>query len=103
MKKAVVLLDERLDLSERFRVELKVLRVEVSAKNPEGAKVSFALIDAEKGVPRLVIDNHAPFGFHVHAELPERKNRRRALATMDYLLALEEFWRLVKEITDDED
>lgn len=102
MKKAKVLLDERLELSEKYRVELKVLEVEPSNKHPEGIKVSFALIDAIKGVPRLLIDNHAPFGFHVHTELPGNKDSRRNLPTKDYTEALDEFWGLVKEITENE-
>lgn len=102
MKKAIVLLKERLDVSERFRIELKVLQVEPTTKHPEGVKVSFALIDVKKGIPRLLIDNHAPFGFHVHTALPSQSNTRRALPTKDYLEALEEFWRLVKEILENE-
>ena len=103
MKRVVVLLDERLDLSAKFRVALKVLQVEPSPKHPEGIKVSFTLVDAERGCTRLVIDNHAPFGFHAHTDLPLNKNTRRALKTKDYREALDEFWRLVKEITDYED
>ncbi len=101
MKTAKVLLDERLELSERYRVELKVFEVEAREKHPEGIKVRFVLIDAILGVPRLLVDNHAPFGFHVHEELPDNKDARRLLKTTDHLKALDEFWRLVKEITND--
>ncbi len=80
-------------------MELSVLQIEPSAKHPEGIKASFVLIDAEKGVPRLVVDNHEPYGFHVHTELPEKKDVRRRLPTADYLQALDEFWRLTMEIT----
>jgi len=100
--KAVILLDQRFDISERYRVELKVLEVEAAGKHPEGVKVSFVLIDVILAVPRLLVDNHAPFGFHVHEELPLRKEARRLLKTTDYLKALDEFWRLVKEITENE-
>ena len=103
MTKAVVLLDQKLDISERYRAELKAFEVEISRKYPEGVKVSFALIDVIQKVPRLLIDNHAPFGFHVHEELPSNKDSRRRLKTNDYLEALDEFWRLAKEITNDED
>lgn len=71
-------------------------------KFPEGIKVSLALIDVIKKVPRLLIDNHAPFGFHVHTELPGNKDSRRVLKAKDYTEALDEFWRLTKEITNDE-
>ena len=101
MTKAVVLLDQKLDISERYRVELKAFEVAISKKYPEGVKVSFALIDVIQKAPRLLIDNHAPFGFHVHEELPNNKDSRRRLKTNDYLEALDEFWRLTKEITNE--
>ena len=101
MTKAVVLLDQKLDISERYRAELKAFVVEICKKYPEGIKVSFALIDVIQKIPKLLIDNHAPFGFHVHEELPDNKDSRRRLKTNDYLEALDEFWRLTKEITND--
>ncbi len=96
-------MEESLDISERYRVELRVYAVGASKKYPEGIKVRFALVDVIEKVPRLLIDNHAPFGFHVHTELPENKSSRQILETKDYLMALDEFWRLVKEITENED
>jgi hypothetical protein len=101
MAKAEILLDQTLDISERFRVELKVFEIETSEKYPEGIKVRFILLDVIRKVPRLLVDNHAPFGFHVHEKLPENKESRRTLSTTDYFQALDEFWRLTKEITDD--
>jgi len=102
MTKAVVLLDQKLDISERYRVEIKAFEVEATEKYPEGFKVSFALIDVIHKRPRLLVDNHAPFGFHVHDGLPDNKDSRRRIKTNDYLEALDEFWRLAKEITNDE-
>jgi hypothetical protein len=102
MAKAVVLLDETLDISERYRVEIRAYEIEPNKKHPEGVKVSFTLIDVINKVPRLLIDNHAPFGFHVHEELPENKESRRILKTVNYLEALDEFWKLVKDIINDE-
>lgn len=98
MAKALIVLNQVLDISERFRVELKVFEVEASAKYPEGIKVRFVLIDVIHKVARLLIDNHEPFGFHVHEELPENKSARRLLSTRDYAEALDEFWRIAKEI-----
>jgi hypothetical protein len=102
MGKAKVLLDQNLDVSERFRVELKVFEVDPSARFPGGIKVSFALLDVIDKVPRLLIDNHEPFGFHVHAELPKDKNARKLLAIKDYQEALNEFWHLIKDIIENE-
>lgn len=103
MAKATLILDQRLDLSERYRVELKIFEVDSSERFPNGIKVSFALLDLVNKVPRLLVDNHAPFGFHVHTELPKNKQVRKPLAAQDYQEALDEFWRLVEEIVKNED
>lgn len=97
MGKARVLFEQKLDISDRYRVELEVLAVEPSAKHKDGIKVSFVLIDAVEKVPRLLIDNHAPHGFHVHADLPRNKEAR-TLNVETYKEALQEFWRMAKEI-----
>lgn len=58
----------------------------------------FVLIDVIKKVPRLIIDNHEPFGFHVHEDLPNRS--RRILEAIEFEQALDEFWKLSKIIID---
>jgi hypothetical protein len=102
MTKATLILHQKLEISERFKVELKVFLVDCSEKFPEGIKVSFALLDVFENVLRLLIDNHEPFGFHVHEELPKNRNARRLLATKEYQQALNEFWRLVNGIIENE-
>jgi len=98
MADADVLIEENLSLSERYRVELRAYKVKPSAKYPEGVKVRYVLIDVIDKKPRVLVDNHAPFGFHAHTRLPEDKSYRRSLATHDYLEALREFQRLVSEV-----
>lgn len=98
MPKARVLFEQRLDISDRYRVEMEVLAIEPSTKYADGIKVSFVLIDGVEKAPRLIVDNHAPYGFHVHTELPGNKQARSPLKVESYKEALEEFWRLVKEI-----
>ncbi|MEK6627689.1 MAG: hypothetical protein AABY53_03615 [Bdellovibrionota bacterium] len=98
MTKANLLLNSAFNISERYRVELKVFEVSLNQKYPEGVKARFILIDVLNKVPRLIVDNHAPFGFHVHANLPKEKNKRLRLETSNYLEALLKFWDLVKEI-----
>jgi len=100
--KAKILLDQRIDLSERYRVELKVLGVEPSPRFPEGINVSYVLLDVFDKVPRLLVDNHAPEGFHVHTELPHNKQVIRILKGASHIEALDEFWRLVKETVENE-
>ena len=56
-----------------------------------------------EGVPRLLIDNHEPFGYHVHVSLPRDHHARQLLKLENYQEALDEFWRLAKEIVENED
>jgi hypothetical protein len=103
MADAEILMDEELTLSERYRLELKVYKIVPSLKHPEGVKVRFVLIDKIEGKPRVVVDNHSPFGFHAHTHLPADKNHRVPIATTDYRDALSEFHRLVSEVLRSED
>ena len=102
MAKATLILDQGLEISERYRVELKVFKVDPSERFPDGIKVSFALLDVIDKVPRLLVDNHAPFGFHVHTELPKNKQVRKPLVAKNYQEALDECWRLAKGIVKNE-
>jgi len=70
MVKAVVLLDEEIVLTEKYKVIIRVYKVEAKKKFPKGIKAKFVLIDTEQEKPRLLVDNHEPFGFHMHAALP---------------------------------
>lgn len=102
--KAEVLVDETLSLGDgRYRAIVKVYKVTSSVKFPDGIKAKFVLIDVYKGVPRLVVDNHAPFGFHLHGELPSKKHKREPLQTTDYKEARELFLKEVRRIINEED
>jgi len=100
--KAEIIVDKNEDISERYRAELLVWRVEPNVKYPEGVKARFALIDKILGVARLVVDNHAPFGFHVHAKMYEDRGLREKLETTNYEKAMGEFLRLAMEIVKNE-
>ena len=100
--KAKILLRRALEVSERFRVELKVYEVGPSLKYPEGVKARYALIDVINKLPRLIVDNHAPFGFHAHRDLPEAPNKRLILDARNHIEALDEFWNLVSEVLKNE-
>lgn len=73
MTKAKVLLDQEFDILERYRVVVKAFEVDRSFKFPEGVKARYVLIDLINQVPRLLIDNHPPHGFH------ERSFKRRII------------------------
>ncbi len=80
----------------------KVYEVSKSKKHPEGVKAKFVLIDIERNAPRLLVDNHAPFGFHIHTKLPDDKNIRVELPTKDFLEAYDEFLNEVERIVKNE-
>ena len=81
MAKARVLVDDVLVFNEgRLFAELKVFEVAKSKKFPEGIKVRCVLVDNEGRLPVLLLDNHEPFGFHLHTKLPEEKKLSRGPA-----------------------
>lgn len=66
-------------------------------KYPDGIKAGFALIDSE-GTVRLLVDNHEPFGFHVHSRLPKNKKHRDKIETINYSEAMDLFFEEVRRI-----
>ena len=93
-----ILIDQRVILNSRYSVVVKVLKVPSNKKHPDGIKARFLLLDNEAGKARLLIDNHAPFGYHVHTELPENHEARIPLDASDYRVALNFFWKEVERI-----
>ena len=72
MQKAKLLRHQRVTLREgRFVVEIKAYEVPAGRRFPSGIKLKCVLIDVEQGKPRVLLDNHEPFGFHLHARLPD--------------------------------
>jgi hypothetical protein len=96
------LLDEAFAFNSRYRVHLLVLEVETSLKFPQGVKAKFVLIDVEGGFPRLLVDNHEPYGFHMHTALPNDKSVRVELTVKDHNEALDLFFAEVERITENE-
>ncbi len=97
------MLDEDLFYTDRFRVVLKVYEVTPSRKFPDGIKAKYVLIDVVQNAERLLVDNHEPYGFHMHAGLPDEKSLRVKLKTENYLEALKEFNREVWRIIENEE
>ena len=101
--KARVILDQQLVFgsNDRYNVFLKVYEVERSKKFPDGIKAKFVMVDTEDNTTRLLIDNHEPYGFHVHAKSNKGDTRIRLDAT-DYLAALQVFRAEVERIVGNE-
>lgn len=102
MSKAEVILDLVFDETKKYRVEAKVYSVENSKLYPDGVKAKFVLIDVAQNVPRLLVDNHSPFGFHIHTRLPHDKETRVMLNVKSYEEAFKEFKIIARRIINEE-
>ena len=99
MHKAKELRNERIILQQgKFIVEIKIYEVLKSRKFPTGIKLKCVLIDVEQGRPRVLLDNHEPFGFHLHTRLPEDPDFRVSLDIEDYPEAIQTFFAEVRKV-----
>ena len=101
MGKSELIINVDAILRDRFRFIAKVFEVEKSPKHPQGIKAKFVLIDTFQSAPVLLVDNHEPFGFHAHTELPGNKDKREKLETTDYLEAYDFFKKQAKKVMDE--
>ena len=101
MSSAKLIHDQRLRfLDGRFEARIKAYEVTKGKKFPDGVKLSCVLLDLEEKIPRLLLDNHEPFGYHLHTKLPHNKNHRVSLDVNNFeeaiLLFLLEARKLVQ-------
>lgn len=96
------LINETFAMSSRYRAVLLAIEVPVSKKFPTGIKARFVMIDTAGGFPRLLVDNHEPFGFHMHTQLPEDSSVREQLSVSDHNEALAVFIKEAERIIADE-
>ena len=86
-----------------YRWEISVRLMPANELYPEGVKAVFRLIRFElnsrsKDQVVLLIDNHAPYGFHEHDLLPQNHSSRRKLNVETWQTALVYFQERCKEI-----
>lgn len=99
MAKALILRDQRFySHSGNFEGHIRIYKIPKSAKFPEGLKVSFSLVEIETGRLMVLLDNHAPFGYHLHTRLPEDKNFRVSINARTVQEALNTFYDEVDKI-----
>ena len=98
MKASEFLINEKYEINSQYDVVLIALRVPKSEKFPLGLKVKYVLLDSDGEFARLLVDNHEPFGFHLHTRLPEDHSVREILPTTDYNEALQIFLKEVERI-----
>jgi hypothetical protein len=85
----------------RFELRVKIFKVEKTSKFPDGYKVSCVMLDTELSVARLVLDNHEPFGYHLHTKLPGDKNFRLSISVESYKDAVRAFFKQARRIANE--
>lgn len=104
MEKAKLLRDEHIILAQgQFVIEIKAYQVPNSQKFPTGIKLKCVLIDTKQKKPRVLLDNHEPFGFHLHSRLPDDPDFRVSLDIHDYEEAIKVFFGEVRKVVAYED
>lgn len=104
MSKAKLLVDEKYSFQNgRYFAHVIVYEISANKKFPEGVKVRCVLVDAESDQPRLLLDNHAPFGFHLHTRLPDDKDFRVSLTVTTAAEAIKYFMSQVKKVVKNEE
>lgn len=82
-----------------FIAHMKIQSVPKDDNRPDGYKVNFVLIDLEKMDPVLIVDNHKPFGYHMHPDASTDHSKRIKLDVDSPYEALDLFIKRAKEIS----
>ncbi|MES2801713.1 MAG: hypothetical protein V4654_04425 [Bdellovibrionota bacterium] len=99
MGKARPIINKVLSLNdERFEAHIRVFEVPTCQKFPMGYKVSCSLIEKGTGVLLVLLDNHEPYGYHLHTKLPEDKHFRSSVNVKNYNEAIDLFFAEVTKI-----
>ena len=103
MKASLLIHREQVLSDGKYVVIIKVYEVEKSKKFPDGIKANFVLKNTEGSFARLLVDNHQPYGFHMHTKLPHDRDHREILTVKDYEEALAFFMDEVERIIKNEE
>ena len=82
-----------------FTAHMKIQQIPPDDNRPDGFKVNFVLIDDEMQKPVFLIDNHKPFGYHIHPNLNKDHSDREEIVVSSPFEALDLFLERIKEIT----
>jgi len=102
MSKARIVINQVLLFeNEKFEAHVKVYEIPKSLKFPDGFKVRCALVERETGVLRVLLDNHEPFGYHLHTKLPEDKDFRVSVDVKSYTEAVRLFFKEARKVNNE--
>lgn len=85
-----------------YSVEIEVYETQNLAMFSEGVSGTFRLFKIDQnGETKLIylIDNHAPYGFHEHDELPDNRESRVTIHAKNWQEAWDKFQVKCREIT----
>ena len=103
MSSAKLIHDQRLRfLDGRFEARIKAYEVTKGKKFPDGVKLSCVLLDLEEKIPRLLLDNHEPYGYHLHTKMPYDKTHRVQVKVATVEQAIECFLNEARKVIKDE-
>ena len=103
MGKSKLLFSQKIQLFDgRFEARIVVYEVSKSKRFPDGVKLSCVLLDLDQGLPRLLLDNHAPYGYHLHTEMPHNKAVRAQLNINNYEEAIDFFMNEALKVVQNE-
>ncbi len=85
-----------------YIAHMKIRSVPASDNRPDGFKVNFVLINMETQQAVLLVDNHKPFGYHLHPTPDKDHHDRIELIVNSPFEALEIFLTKAKAISHEE-
>lgn len=99
MAKAKLLYDEKVRFLDG-RLEARIVAYEVpkSKKFPDGIKLRCILLGFQIQAPRLLLDNHDPYGYHLHTKMPHNKSHRVQVDVENYEEAISFFMQEVQRM-----
>ena len=94
-----VLIDRYQQVGDHHSLRVKLQKIPASKKRPDGFKLNCVLIDLRINKAVLILDNHAPFGYHIHPEPQTDHTIRDELVVDDPFEAIRMFQKKVTVLT----
>ena len=85
----------------RFIAHMKIQSVPKNKNRPDGFKANFVLINIDSSELILLVDNHDPFGYHLHPSPEKDKSIREPLDVNSPYEAMTIFLNKVRHIVNE--
>lgn len=93
-----MLIDTKQLVGDNHVAIIKLLKITPDEKRPDGFKLNCVLLDISRGKPTLILDNHEPYGYHLHSNPTSNHDDRVEIIVEDPFEAIDIFFQRVKEI-----